>query len=354
MPRTVQLYRIGSDPEALAVHVRAGAEGKLSTHLIPAPHLVGENRDLTLRSFIGCDGHAATMELRPPPCHNVQWHLIKIAYALDRIRFTLDQERLATNITNGLLAQPTLNRETCGGHIWVSLYYKSKLSHDLVHRAGLVWSVDHHDFIRSGQAWHTPDDTGPLSRQTTQKYRDLATAGEELSVELCWRKLHHLLRPLEMTLFHTNRGAREGLSDPYYRMPNHQTGLENPALYRPGMAYFRFEYRFPTTWLSHPAMAFSYLGLAKLAVLNWDNLPSLPKLVEADNQASVAGLKKTGWRDLLYTRLQALKSEKGFRITNDLKGLDAALHLTTSAKINYPLFVDFGAWQQYNLSQQGG
>ena len=342
--RTVSLYRIGSDPEALAVRlIKTGS--KPTPQLINATVLVGENRDHTLQSFIGCDGHAATMELRPPPCHNVQWHLVKIADGLGHIRGALDNEAEAGGAPTALLAQPNLGRETCGGHIWVSLYYRSKLAEQMVHQAGVVYSPERGELLRSNQILPTTEER----RWNTQRYRDLAANGDELSVELCWRKVHHLVGPLEEAVFGGARANRAAVvSDPFVRLPTSQATIDNPSLYREGMAYFRFEYRYPTTWLSHPTLALAYLGLAKLAILNWDALPNLNSMRAADHETTFTGAgKRSYWANLLHQRLTSLQATSGFRATPDLAGVPEAVAAVTRLKISYPLYVDFDAWLQY-------
>lgn len=346
--RTVKMYRIGSDPEALAVHLLQTTAGKRTPVLLGATQLVGDNRELTLRSFIGCDGHAATMELRPPPCNNVQWHLTKLATGLSHIRVALGDAQVQGSALTALLAQPNLGRETCGGHIWVSLYYRSKLAEHAVNYMGVIFDNQRGDLIRSNQSY-VGADVDSLPRNTLQKYRDLAYSGDEISTELCWRKLHYLLFPLEKALFGGARRAREDtVSDQFVRLPSSQRIMDPGTPIKPGFAYFRFEYRYPSTWLSHPTMALTYLGLAKLAILNWDILPSLPQMRAADGEVvGVDGMKKSGWASVLRARLKTLTEHPDFRQTPDLAGLTEALNTTLGVKLSFPLYVDFDAWMQY-------
>ena len=90
--RQVRFKLIGSDPELVFVKNKPGGWS-----LVNAPLLVGEDKNLRNRSLIGCDGHASTAELRPPPCHNVRWHLQKIAWCMQEIDRVL-KETGRTNI----------------------------------------------------------------------------------------------------------------------------------------------------------------------------------------------------------------------------------------------------------------
>src|SRR5437773_4192687 len=76
-PRSIHLYKLGSDPEFVFARIV-----EWQPHIIPANILITNNKTQGLASFIGCDGHPATAELRPPPAHNVRRHMYDIASAL--------------------------------------------------------------------------------------------------------------------------------------------------------------------------------------------------------------------------------------------------------------------------------
>lgn len=333
--RTVTFWRIGSDPEAL-FGMGSGPSGRIER--IPATRFVGSDRAQTLRSFIGCDGHAQTAELRPPPCHNVLWHLMKIANGLAHIHKALPSDVF-------VLAQPSLSRETMGGHIWISLFYNNPLAAKMVHQLGQVYNESAGGMMQSMQL---RDDSraGVVSTMERRDYVDQCIAGQNLTVDTCWMKLHYLIEPLEMLTFAGTRAERtNGVNDLYVRLPN--AGPDSGIPYRPESAYFRFEYRFPSTWLHSPQLAFCYLGLAKLAILNWDSLPELDGLRQAMAHGRIS--KRSTWAKMLYTRIQDLRKHKLFRITPDLARLLSTLKDVVNAPApTLPIRVDHEAWNLYN------
>lgn len=343
----VELHRVGSDPEfSFAVPDQAG-----NVHLLSADVLVGGDRDLRLKSFIGTDGHPSTAELRPAPCNNVYWHLLKIADGLNEVDRSMQYYSVKRDHPIVAVSQPSLGKgpsgqlETMGGHIWISMWFNSKISANAIHDGGYIWNGDSHDSYPSRQG---RENGKRLTPKQYQDYMDLATSGQELSMDLCWRKLHYLLHPLEMMLFGKVRGDRQpggsGVKDPYIRLPDHATS-DDLACYREGKAYIRFEYRFPSTWLQHPTLAFVYLGLAKLAILNWDLLPGLSDLQKENLLVhTVAGHSVNLWRDILKRRVAYLMDQKEVRSTRDLRGLFDALEELYKVTLTFPALINFEAW----------
>lgn len=344
---SVELSRIGSDPEFSFVT----PDQNRKVHLVSAHTLVGDDKDLRLRSFIGTDGHASTAELRPNPCRNVYWHLLKIADGLHEVRNSIRYHSRKMDRPLLAVAQPSLGpSETMGGHIWISFWYKSKLSSDVVHKAGIIYDNDQRDYRRSNQQRPIEPDQMPtrLSQTKLQQYIDLAQRGEELSLDLCWKKLHYLIHPLEMMLYGKVRTDRTSphVRDHYIRTPDLPSEADQ-AMFRPGWAYFRFEYRIPSTWLQHPTLAFAYLGLAKLAMLNWDLLPNWKILSTtfALDTAGTSPLDADGWRKKLQERYTWLTEHPDYRATRDLNGLGDALNALYNVELSFPALIHFDAWE---------
>lgn len=344
----VQLSRLGSDPEfSFAVPDDRGRANLLSAEV-----LVGGDKDLRLQSFIGTDGHANTAELRPAPCHNVYWHMLKIADGLASVNQAMRFYSNKREHPIVAVAQPSLGPgETMGGHVWISLWYNSPISAQVVHSGGLLWSNDIQDYINPRQI--SPFRIERLSQGSLQRYTDLAKSGDELSLDLCWKKLHYLLHPLEMMLYGSHRQHRSGsgVRDPYVRVPDSHSASD-AAAHKKDHAYIRFEYRFPSTWLQHPTLAFAYLGLAKLAVLNWSVLPNL-KLLNENNviAGTIPQGQRASWAELLKRRLSLVQEDKNFRTTRDLRGLTDALAELYNVKLRFPALINFDAWASLRPQQ---
>lgn len=344
MNRTVRFWQVGSDHEALFVSVPKGERTVRLRDMavVNAQSFITgiDGQGDVGSSFIGCDGHYTTAELRPPPAHNVTWHLMYIANAMGHIRKNL-------GTSTRMIAQPSFRGETMGGHIWTSMFYRSELSHRAVNVAGYVHNG--REMVASKQSLPRRMSSEQVD-QAVRAYKNAVAEGRELNLATCWAKLHYLLGPLEKALFGGRRHRRDQSTSDLYsaRLPN-GAGPDSEALIsRPGEAYIRFEYRYPSTALSHPKIAYAYFGLAKLAVLNWDGVPV------AHNNKDFAfeefrGTSEADSGGLLRSRLSLVSKSEGFRITPDLRRLGPVLdEILAKGYIppRAPLFVDFDAWAQ--------
>ena len=336
----VEYIKGGSDPEFSF----GLTDDKQRVFIHPADKVVGGEREVRMRSFIGTDGHANTAELRPPPCHNVYWHMIKIADALKVVRAGMAEESRKLDRPVVAVAQPSLGpEETMGGHVWVSMWYHSKLSAKICNKAGMIFYPDHNEALSfrliSGKKRER------LTGGELQDYTDRARMDQELTVDLPWKKMHYLIWPLELMLFGTARQDRSAnVRDKYFRFPDSLTP-QDLACMREDAAYLRFEYRIPTSWLSHPMLAYGYLGLAKLAIQNWYVLPDRSSMFQADQaMRETQSSNHTKWAAELLRRLDLVLEHKNARVTKDLKNLREAINILTKTKLRYPCLINFDAW----------
>lgn len=177
--------------------------------IVPASLVFGHS---SLGTYIGTDGHPTPVEVRPPPSSNVLQLLATIAHAVS----TLGVFAHTTRQNLALAARPIISREPLGGHIHTSFITRE-------------------------------------SDSVENKYT---------------RVMNYTLVPLEYAVqpwaLRSERNQRYGrIGD--YRI-QHYTTL------RDGYAFWHMEYRHPSTWLQHPKLAYAYLALAKLALLNWETL----------------------------------------------------------------------------------
>src|SRR5574341_873954 len=113
--------------------------------------------------------------------------------------------------------------------------------------------------------------------------------------------------------------------------------------------YAHYEYRVPSTWLCHPWLAYAYLGLMKLAILNagriMEQLTSFQENIVAAPNGEPAN---EAYRSLFMTRFQDLV--KHGRWTNDIKGLKEIIPKTFDARAAWFEIpgqpVDIDAWRQ--------
>lgn len=367
----VILSRLGSDPE----FVFADAQDRL----FPAQQLVSNSRDTRTASWIGTDGHAATGEIRPLPAHNVGYHMSKIADAMTSLNAFLRGPAAPPKLR--VVAWPEWGGEPMGGHIHVSLYYRSALSRRIVNGAGYVLDMMGRSPVNSRIGFSAARDEYKMSagKADVYEYVSRAQQGEELSLAECWLKLHWLLEPLENAIFYGVRGTREGIDAA--RMVDswdHKTPMKD------GCAYFRFEYRYPSTWLQHPTVALAYFSLAKLALLNWNLTPALPELLKVyppreqeallrapdiardpatgelrvvprrRAQPQVVQPKREAYVETLRSRLTSLLGNPDVVITPDVKGVLRRVDEALTMKFDSTLpLVDFAAWYKFLLLPGG-
>lgn len=324
MQNPIRLFREGSDPEAVAV----AGEQVVSAHLFTS-----QDRGLRLRGEIGTDAHPATLEIRPAPTHNVHYHLLKIADALRAISEFIDGYSTRTKTPIRIVAQPSYLQETMGGHIHLSVWYKNPLAHLLVNELRFV--------SYQGNLWRL-DRTIRLPNEhaaKAQTYLEEAIRGDNLSVDEILHKVHWLVGPFEDMMFGRHRRARNGVADYMVRIPVPQ---EVPPFERPEWAYLRIEYRYPSTWLYHPELAYCYLGLAKLALVAWPSLPPLQELFEAYHRTQ--DNKEYKPHQVFQERFTlALQDTK---LSSDLRQLPEVVKRWKKQGVGpFPLYVNFPAWE---------
>jgi len=138
-----------------------------------------------------------------------------------------------------------------------------------------------------------------------------------------------------------------------------------------GYSYQHWEYRTPSTWLVHPWLAYTYLALAKLSLLNWEHVVALSgkdggaKVAKADldilagtafnlpgtngNPAkTVSSSKNSENAELFAKRLKALRSLP-LATSPDLRELDNALERCFDRRkqwFSQPGIVDVMSWKR--------
>lgn len=328
----VQFWKIGSDPEFL--FARHHDTNVLS--VIPATKLVGTS-PRGMQSLIGRDGHSITGELRPPPSHNVRWHLAHIAYALTQIEGRLRSLENVDQYSGKdvvLVAQPVIAGEPLGGHIWVSFYYHSPTVRKMFHTVGSIMSSPGGRLVETMQ--QDPQLKKPSSRARLNyiinRYERDVQQGLAPTLSQAWLKLHFLLEPLEIAVFGPMHHIREDMvRSPFVRLPNTEC-TQIPL--RKNAGYLLFEYRYPSSWLCDPALAYAYLGLAKLAMLNWTLIPDYHREPLYDP------------RRQLLERLARLTTHPDYRQTPDLSALLPTVHKQLETPRVSPLLINFEAWRR--------
>lgn len=359
MGNRLQLDRLGSDPEFVFVDPTSG-------NIHPADRLVGTDRNLRLAAWVGTDGHAATAEIRPGPAHNVLWHLYKVADAMAQTKGHL----VAEGLNYQAVAQPLYNHETMGGHIHISAWYNGPLTTRMVNEYKLVRCEG--KLVAFG--------TNPTDYDQTlaKLYTAAVNRGDEIDLSEIVAKVHYLVGPLEHAVFGSAREQR------WHNNPQVRDLWRIPENYHPPFidsrrAYLRIEYRYPSTFLHSPLLAYCYFGLAKLALLNFDLIPAktikdaLPldgeklrrwreyqQMIRLNEQRvqmgrpphqlpfppppAVGVLTHADWRKVVRTRTREILDNPRVRLSNDLKRLPKALAAQLKLRLKAPLLVDFDGW----------
>lgn len=322
-----RLHRIGSDPEFIF-----GRLTDYSFQLVGADTIMGGNKSKTTASFIGTDNHPSTAELRPGASHNIKLHLYDVAVAIDAIDRYLKKRPGLTDVA--MYAVPFLEGKTMGGHLHGSFFMDCPTT-VLLNGLNIWWHCG--TFRRLDE--NRPQ--GSLSSENQIKIREKINKGEVLTAGSWAHAMGYLSQPLEMWLQpwflrmkrNIHYGAEQG-GDVV------RAGVSvRPDGVHPTMAYCHWEYRLPSTWLVHPWLAFCYLGLFKLSMLNLGRLQAItyretPKLdSESDIQQPTdpppqPPTPKAGNltnRQLLMARLDEIRTTGPLVISADLKELDFAL-----------------------------
>ena len=191
----------------------------------------------------------------------------------------------------------------------------------LLHNIGEALSVLHNFAEKKGLLLFTP----PLIRNLTLGGHIHLSFDEAVSLGVLQSRLDWLLEPLEM--WFPSSPLREQRNLNY---PGRDVMRQQPA---PANSFFHAEYRRPSTWLSHPDVAYTYLAMAKLIALNLKRRfpASLP-----------SGETPAAWKDVVRLRLQHLL-EKGL-VSADLRALPDKLRFLTENRKelinpNQPIFM---------------
>lgn len=254
----MKLYRIGSDPEALFVR-----PVDFDWIITPAFDIIGRDKKKTTNSFIGTDNRPVIAEIRPNPSRNLKRHLYEIAYALTTTNDYLDSSEKWKG--NKIMAYPYLLGENLGGHIHASMflddpiYLKLKATGLTVGAGGLAFA-DYNGNV-GGFAGRNRD----IETEATTAIRERKI----ITPNLWGRAMGFLLTPFEKWV--QPWVAREARNAHYGSESSPDAvrlGTSKVPFELSKMAYVHWEYRLPSTWLQHPWLAYAYLGLAKLTLLN--------------------------------------------------------------------------------------
>mgnify|MGYP001575345388 FL=1 len=336
----VRLYRIGSDPEFVIGRVQ-----EWTTLVVPASEIISSNRGAALQSFIGTDGHPSTAELRPPPAHNIRRHLMDIAAALDAVDIVLKaRQHQYPGLT--MFASPVVGGETQGGHIHVSAFVN--------HPGAIV--AERRNLVYTGTDFTTLSDNrgAPGERPLTssealalQEYAQLAYQDGLFTSNTFSLAMNYLLVPFERWI--QPWFARISRNGSYGGEGQEVRWTAGP---RPSMprfyewAYYLFEYRTPSTWLTHPWLAYAYLALTKLTILNFEQAREL-----ALNRAVIPPLSGREPKNAVWGKEFADRyaNTTRFKFTNDIKQLEEAIQICAKERErwfapNTPIHID--AWRK--------
>lgn len=248
-----RLRLMGSDPEMVLAVYNEG-----SYMIVPANDVMGSNKEKTTASFIGTDNHPATAEVRPPPSHHIKQHLAYLAAGLDMVeKYLIADKRFRETI---LLSSPWECEKPLGGHIHVSFTDPEDNFIDTLRDINLWWNGSN---IKK-MVENLP--AGTVSTEYVDALRNAIHSGSVLGATTVGRTLDWLLAPADMWLQPWHKRRKRYVS----YGPGADT-MRPGISHRPKgtLGYHHWEYRLPSTWLVHPWLAYSYLALAKLVMVNW-------------------------------------------------------------------------------------
>lgn len=336
----VKLYRLGSDPEFMF-----GTHSEWKTSTMPANNVITNNRALGLTTFIGLDGHPATAELRPPPARNVRRHLYDIAHGLVELQSSLAAREKLSKLR--MFALPVVGGEPLGGHVHASLWIDDPTMKQLQDANYLYMR----QWVLLDERRRAADSTSREVRALMARHVSEIEQGKAFSIGMFERVMNYLLVPFEFWVqpWHSrvDRNARYGRgNDNVRRVPS-----ERPVMPRyADWAYVHFEYRVPSTWLVHPYLAYAYLALAKLTLLNFERLAQLTNgTTKGDIPRSLAEPANGKYQQTLLDRLTALRKTEKFRSSADTNNLDAILDACGKERLRWFTTgaVDTEAWRRF-------
>ena len=345
----LRLYRLGADPEFVF-----GSPGVSKIiNVIPAQTIVATGGAKALNSFIGTDSHPATAELRPPPAHNIYRIMHDMASAVDYLySYFLRKPRLRRI---EMYAQPWCSSpeghdnqagEHLGGHIHTSMFVQDPdlafaYENNLVFNfPGLsIW--DPHVLM--------PLAGDQLSQLGQQLQHRVAHAHDLFTPATYVRTVNWLMLPLERFVQNTElrcqRNSHYGNGDPGDKSVRINVSHPPSNVHErfAGWAYLHYEYRVPSSWLTHPWIAYAYFATMKLTMVNFDRLWVLSKGATLSEMASPDSYKQT-----LLGRLDQLE-QKSIRIPSDCSQLGKAITEITTNREQWARpqqFVIPSAWRK--------
>ena len=261
------LDRMGSDAEFLLAR-----SAEFEARLVPAHKVIGANKAAALRSFIGTDGHNSLGEIRPRPSHHVRQQLYDIASGILSTNEYLRSHKSFKDVY--LYASPEYHGETMAGHVHVSFFVDDPLTKYALSN-GRIYGLGAYLQNSTTCGLNTPPPP-PVAVNDVPKlaeYAKRACLGELVTPAVFVTVMDYLVRPFEFWIqpwfARERRNSNYGLGVDAARWE--QSGV-NPGT-RPKLrdhAWLHFEYRTPSTWLVHPWLAYTYLSLVKVSMLNWD------------------------------------------------------------------------------------
>lgn len=312
----LEVLKVGSDPEAL-FHDDQG--------VVSALRYVGSNNNL--RAWIGTDGCSSTAEFRPRPARDVRVHVRELAEALAVVRrLVCEKEPKVT-----MLAQPYLpnHGSPCGGHIHLSFLLHDALAAPIIAN-GEVFNMTGSGLRDCLAADGIERFGAPQERRAD--YLAAANADRAFGLRALNTRLNAFFYPLDFGLHNVTLRMRRqyGNSEDALRLEH------RPIIVKQGVLKWRLEYRFPATWLAHPAQALTYLGLAKLILNNYHTLPSNVRLTEPINVAEY---------------LEGFYQNDGAVVTEDVRHLPKILRYVIAEvrpRLQGNLVrIDFDAWSTF-------
>ncbi len=288
---------------------------------VPSLDILQCDKAMGLTTFIGCDAHPATAEIRPTATRSIPAHLMEVAHGIAAIDKYLAKPQF-NKIK--LMALPFVDDEALGGHIHISFFVDEPNTRIAMDRANQVYHVGN---LRTyNKAFPSvPSDLTDDECRAVADYTEAAKMGEAFTPEVVCKVLNHLVLPFEnwvqpwqereKRVFWCDHGNH------YNNDANYLIRWVNgtrPAALFPRFAYLHVEYRQPSTWLQHPALAYVYFALVKLVMANFDKVrdataATKPLAIESSPANQV-------FKEVFHERLTRL-TEQGLRWPGDTKAL---------------------------------
>lgn len=273
----VKLNRLGCDPELLF-----GEESDLSYIIHPAQTILATTKEKGTASFIGIDSRPILGEIRPGPFRNIKAGLYEFAFALNTIDTYLKDKFPKVRV----LAYPFLHGESVGGHLHASFFIDDPF-YVTLEKCGQTLSPDGTFIPQSGAT------TVPISTATLNQLVALQREHDVFLPHDWGHVVSYLIQPFEQwiqpwlpreqrNIHYGHAGTMDVVRTGTSPKPTRKMDESVPSWFR-NSAYVHWEYRLPSTWLHHPTLAYVYLALLKLIMLN---LSIVSKMYKSDPDTS--------------------------------------------------------------------